>query len=122
MVPSVNPAPESREVHWVKGVAPEPPYYASIFSTRKMVHRPGYAEMDEATMKAAAGQDGHLGHQVVHDGDRTIFISYWRDMDAIRAWGAHALHRQAKEKGRTGWYAWYRSEIVRVEHATEFLR
>ena len=52
----------------------------------------------------------------------TIFISYWRDMEAIRAWGAHDLHMQAKAKGRSGWYAWYRSEIVRVEHAAELSR
>ena len=79
----------------------------------------GYAAMDDATMREVEKNEGYLGHQVVHDNDRTIFVAYWRDMEAINAWRNDTLHLQAKKKGKESWYDWYRVEICRVEMAHE---
>ena len=109
-------------VHWMHDAPPEPPYYATVFSSVKRDPRPGYDAMDEATMRAVTELDGYLGHQVVHQGDRSLFIAYWRDLEAIDTWREHTLHRMAKEKGRSDWYQRYRFEICRVEQAAEFER
>lgn len=109
-------------VNWRYGTEPEAPYYATVFSSLKHDPRPGYAAMDDATMKAAEQLDGYLGHQVVHNGDRSLFIAYWRDKASIAVWSAHPLHQAAKREGKASWYDAYRFEICLVERAAGFVR
>lgn len=47
-------------------------------------------------------------------GDTEIAISYWPDLQSIRAWKDDAEHRQAQRRGRRRWYSSYRVQVVEV--------
>ena len=93
---------------------PEPPYYAVIFSSLKGDDSAGYAEMAQRMMKLAARQPGFLGAESARE-EIGITVSYWRDLESIRRWKAHAEHREAQRMGRDKWYSSYRTRIALVE-------
>jgi len=49
------------------------------------------------------------GHEIV--------ISYWENVDQIKAWKKDKEHIQAQKMGRKKWYKQYKVEIVKIEHA-----
>jgi heme-degrading monooxygenase HmoA len=104
-------------IQWLTGITPAPPYFAAIFSSLKRMPRDGYPEMDAATIKAVESVPGYLGHQTVSNGDRNIFISYWKDEAAIAIWRDDRLHRAAKDAGRASWYEAYDIQICEVRSA-----
>jgi heme-degrading monooxygenase HmoA len=91
-----------------------PPFYANIFSYVPSQTREGYAEADEATLKEVEHIDGFLGYEVTGTESRRIFISYWRDMDAVNTWRTNITHQAAKANGKR-WYAAYYSMLVKIE-------
>jgi heme-degrading monooxygenase HmoA len=93
---------------------PEPPYYAVIFSSHQNDDLDGYAETAARMLELAAQQPGFLGVESVRD-DLGITVSYWRDLESIKAWKHHADHREAKRSGKRQWYSAYRTRIARVE-------
>ena len=62
----------------------------------------------------AAMQPGFLGVESVR-AEVGITVSYWRDLESISCWKAHAEHRQAQKLGRAEWYAKFKVRIARVE-------
>jgi heme-degrading monooxygenase HmoA len=92
----------------------QPPFYANIFSYVPSQTREGYAAADEATLREVQHIPGFLGYEVTGSDTRRIFISYWRDMDAIDAWRKNHTHQNAKSHGKE-WYSAYHSMLVRVE-------
>jgi heme-degrading monooxygenase HmoA len=50
-----------------------------------------------------------------------MFISYWKDMESIQAWGRHPKHLEAKKLGIQRWYKSYNSMIAEVQHWREQL-
>lgn len=90
------------------------PFYANIFSYVPSTDREGYTEMDEATLLEVQEIDGFLGYEVTGTQTRRIFISYWRDMEAINDWRNNTTHKKAKSHGKQ-WYAAYHSLLVKVE-------
>ena len=94
---------------------PEPPYYAVIFtSLRTALDDAGYGAMAERMDALAAQQPGYLGIESAREG-LGITVSYWRDLESIRAWKAHAEHLQAQQTGRNTWYTDYKTRICKVE-------
>lgn len=93
---------------------PQPPYYAVIFTSLRTEGDQGYAAMAERMAALAAQQPGYLGAESARDGVG-ITVSYWRDLESIRAWKAHSEHLLAQQTGRSQWYADYRVRIARVE-------
>ncbi len=94
---------------------PEPPYYAVIFtSVRTEGDDEAYGLTSERMVELAAQQPGFLGVDSARS-DVGITVSYWADLDSIRAWKRHAEHLQAQGNGRRRWYATYRTRIARVE-------
>lgn len=93
------------------------PCYAVIFSYIRSEDLDGYAEMDEATLREAEKIDGYLGYESTGEGNRRIFISYWRNMESIDVWKKHQLHLRAKSHG-TQWYSAFHSMICKVEHSS----
>jgi heme-degrading monooxygenase HmoA len=93
---------------------PEPPYYAVIFTSRLGGDTAGYAETADRMMALAAEQEGYLGVETAR-ADIGITVSYWRDLEAVRAWRDHADHAEARRLGRERWYGEYRLRICRVE-------
>lgn len=102
---------------------PEPPYYAVIFSSQRGEGDDGYAAMAERMVALASEQPGFLGVESARGADGFgITVSYWRSLEAIAAWKAHAEHRVAQETGRRSWYDAYALRISRVERAYAFAR
>jgi len=97
----------------------EPGNYAVIFASERELNQADYDQMDDATMAAVHHVDGYLGHEFVRNEKQAIFISYWRDADAVDAWRQHALHRDAKSRGPQ-WYDAYRVAICPIESTRLF--
>jgi len=93
---------------------PEPPYYAVIFTSLRTAGDNGYSAMADRMLALAAQQPGFLGVESARE-EVGITVSYWKDLDSIRAWKQNAEHQQAQRQGREQWYAAYQTRICRVE-------
>lgn len=100
---------------------PAPPYYAVIFTSLQTLDLDGYAWMAERMEMLASEQPGFLGIESARR-DIGITVSYWRDLDSIRAWKEQVDHRVAQKTGKERWYQRYVLRIARVEAAYEFTR
>ena len=95
---------------------PEPPYYAVIFTTQRTPGDNGYRQMAERMVALAAQQPGFLGMESArNEGGFGITVSYWKTLDAIAAWKAHAEHQAAQASGKKQWYARYTLRVAKVE-------
>ena len=93
---------------------PEPPYYAVIFSSRQTDDLEGYGNTAARMLELAAQQPGYLGVESARE-DLGITISYWRDLESIKAWKANVEHREAQRNGIDRWYSHYKTRIALVE-------
>lgn len=93
---------------------PKPPYYAVIFTSHRTDGDNGYGEMAVKMVELAAAQPGFLGVESARE-EVGITVSYWSDLESIKAWKANAEHRAAQEKGREEWYSNFRVRISKVE-------
>ena len=97
---------------------PAPPYYAVIFSSRRIGQDDGYGAMSDRMVELAAQQSGYLGIESCRGPDGFgITVSYWRSEADIAAWKRNAEHEQARARGRAGWYGHFELRVVRVERA-----
>ncbi len=99
--------------------APDPPYWAVIFtSQRTSVDSVGYAETAAEMVALASKQPGFLGVEAARGTDGVgITVSYWESLDAIRAWRQHGEHQAAQRLGKEKWYRAYELRVARVERA-----
>ncbi len=93
---------------------PSPPYYAVIFTSTLTGDLEGYAQTADRMLELAKTQDGYLGVEAARDGVG-ITVSYWRDLEAIKAWKTNIEHVAAQQKGAQQWYADYTTRIAKVE-------
>jgi len=93
---------------------PDPPYYAVIFSSLTTDASEGYAETAARMVELAAQQPGFLGVESARE-TLGITISYWTDLDSIKAWKRNTEHLMAQKMGREKWYCDYKTRIARVE-------
>ena len=93
---------------------PEPPYYAVIFTSLKNPDDSGYRETADRMIELVRRQEGFLGFESARE-EAGITVSYWRDLDAIRAWKRNLEHREAQRQGKENWYRAYTIRIARVE-------
>lgn len=96
------------------------PYYAVIFSSRNNELDEEYQSEARKMRELAAQQDGFLQFESVHEDDREISVSYWRDLAAIEQWKQQAAHLLAQQKGREKWYSSYQVRICKVERDYNF--
>jgi heme-degrading monooxygenase HmoA len=95
---------------------PKPPYYAVIFTSHRAGDT-GYAETSARMNELAREQPGFLGIESARGDDGIgITVSYWRDLESIRAWKANAEHRIAQERGKREWYSHYVTRVCKVEY------
>ena len=93
---------------------PEPPYYAVIFSSHQSDDLEGYNQTAARMLELAAQQPGFLGVESARS-DLGITVSYWRDLESIKAWKKNAEHREAQRQGIHNWYSHYKTRIALVE-------
>lgn len=91
-----------------------PPYYAVILTSVRNEGEAGYAAMAERMVALAARQPGFLGMESAREGIG-ITVSYWADLDSIRAWKDGTEHREAQRMGRERWPACFRVRVAKVE-------
>lgn len=100
---------------------PQPPYYAVIFTSERTAGDNGYNQMGDRMMALVTDQPGFLGAESVRDeGGFGMTISYWDSLQAIQNWKAHADHQFAQQRGKSDWYARYKTRICKVERDYEF--
>ena len=93
---------------------PPPPYYAVVFTSVASEDKDGYAEMAARMIELAEKQPGFLGVESARD-EIGITVSYWSDLESIKAWQANAEHLGAQRLGREKWYTAYKTRIAKVE-------
>lgn len=93
---------------------PPPPYYAVIFTSTRTEGDHGYGAMAERMVALASQQPGFLGAESARN-EVGITVSYWKDLESIRAWKAHAEHLEAQRQGREKWYSAFTTRIAKVE-------
>lgn len=98
---------------------PTPPYYAVIFTSITSKDTTGYSDMSEKMFDLAAQQPGYLGIDSARE-KLGITVSYWRDVESIKAWKKKSEHLQAQKLGRDRWYVAYTTRIAKVERAYSF--
>jgi heme-degrading monooxygenase HmoA len=93
---------------------PAPPYYAVIFTSIRTAVEEGYIETAKRMVELAEQQPGYLGLESARN-ELGITISYWTNLESIKAWKAQAEHQIAQEKGKKDWYTAYKTRICLVE-------
>lgn len=93
---------------------PPPPYYAVIFTSTRTEGDNGYGAMAERMVALAAKQPGFLGAESARN-EVGITVSYWKDLESIRAWKANAEHLEAQRLGHAQWYSAFTTRIAKVE-------
>lgn len=93
---------------------PQPPYYAVIFTSVRTDVDDGYAEMARKMVDMASKQPGFLGVESARE-EVGITVSYWTDLESIKAWKANIEHREAQALGRKQWYSTFKTRICKVE-------
>ncbi|MBX2810175.1 MAG: antibiotic biosynthesis monooxygenase [Myxococcales bacterium] len=95
---------------------PKPPYYAVIFTATQTDDLDGYAKVSERMVLLAKQQIGFLGWESARD-EIGISVSYWSDLQAIKAWKQQSEHLEAQATGKARWYRNYTVRIAKVEKA-----
>lgn len=98
---------------------PLPPYYTVIFTSERTEGDNGYAATAQRVVELARRQPGFLGLDSARDAALGITVSYWRDLESIRAWRRQVEHLEAQRLGRQQWYGRYTVRVARVERSTE---
>ncbi len=93
---------------------PTPPYYAVIFTSKRTEGDQGYGKMSDHIVELAKKQAGFLGFESARN-EIGITVSYWKDLESIKAWSENEGHMEAKGLGKSRWYEDYRIRICKVE-------
>ena len=93
---------------------PKPPYYAVIFSNLRTEVENGYEETAQLMVELAEKQSGYYGIESVRE-TLGISVSYWKDLESIKAWKAQVDHQVAQQRGRDEWYSAFKTRIAKVE-------
>jgi heme-degrading monooxygenase HmoA len=93
---------------------PPPPYYAVIFTSTRTEGDNGYGAMADRMVELAAQQPGFLGVESARN-EVGITVSYWKDLESIRAWKMQAEHLEAQRLGHAQWYSAFTTRIAKVE-------
>lgn len=93
---------------------PKPPYYAVIFTSLRTSGDNGYDDMANRMVELAQQQDGFIGIESARE-EVGITVSYWRDIESIKAWKKNSEHRVAQKKGHESWYLNFKVRISKVE-------
>lgn len=101
---------------------PKPPYWAVIFTSHRAADE-GYADTSKRMLELVAQQPGFLGVESARGADGVgITVSYWSDLESVKAWKAVEEHRAAQHRGRADWYSRYLVRICKVEREYGFER
>lgn len=96
------------------------PYYAVVFASERTEGDNGYGVMAAKMVELASKQEGYLGIESARDSNLGITVSYWKTLEDIAAWKAHAAHQVAQERGKKEWYSRFTVRVCKVERDYSF--
>jgi len=101
---------------------PEPPYYlvTTTAELSETFDRAEHIRLGAELYAQARESGGFLGLEAFYDGNASIAVSYWTDLDAIDRWRRHVAHGAAKARAEGGWFGPTITRIARVEAAYGF--
>ncbi len=80
-----------------------------------------YGLTSQRMIELAQQQPGFLGLEAVREENGLgIIVSYWRDRNAIAAWGSDTEHQVAQKIGRQEFYTWFQVRIAKVINERNF--
>ncbi|WP_111980309.1 antibiotic biosynthesis monooxygenase family protein [Algibacillus agarilyticus] len=88
--------------------------YAVIFKAEVAQFDAEYTHMAAKMRQLAMDEFGCKEFIANTEGDSEIAISYWDNLDNIKAWKNNIEHRQAQAKGQSTWYKSYTVQIVEI--------
>jgi len=98
---------------------PKPPYYAVIFTSKKIDKDKGYGKISDRMIELVSQQDGFLGFESARE-ELGITVSYWKNEKSIKNWKANLEHQEAQKLGKEVWYRQYKIRIAKVERDYDF--
>ncbi len=96
---------------------PEPPYYSVTTTAQFTDNMEAYVETATSLLEQAKKIEGFLGLESSLQRDGGIAISYWKTLDAIKAWKFSEAHLKAKVQAKDQWFSAYITRIAKVERA-----
>ena len=101
--------------------SPKPPYYAVSFSALLTGEdMEAYSALSNILLEKAQGLEGFIGEEALRTNERGLTISYWRDLETIKAWMNDADHIAARLVGKEKWYRTFTVRISKVEREYSF--
>ncbi len=100
---------------------PEPPYYAVIFASHRTEGENGYGEVAAKMVELASKQPGFIGVESARE-SVGITVSYWADLESIKAWKQNAEHVLAQKRGKETWYKEFKTRISKIERDYGFIK
>lgn len=92
-----------------------------IFYSQRRQASDEYDEWAQAMESKVEAQPGfQTAHSFRNNDGFGVTLSYWDDLQAVRAWGQEPEHRKAQRFGRDAGYLSYRIEYAEVLEAREF--
>ena len=73
-----------------------------------------YSAMAARIRELALSHFGCVEFHALMEDNQEIALSYWTDMESIKAWRQHPDHLEAQKLGRTRWYESYRVEVTEI--------
>ncbi len=75
-----------------------------------------YARWAPRMSELAKTMPGYISHKgfVAQDGERVTIVEFETE-EAMRAWGAHPEHLEAKRRGRSAFFSEFRIQVCRVQ-------
>jgi heme-degrading monooxygenase HmoA len=95
--------------------------FAVIFTSVRTEGDNGYGAMADELERLMKDQPGFVSMESARGADGAgITVCYWSSMEAIAAWKALPIHREAQARGRAEWYRSYQVRVCRVEREYGF--
>ena len=98
------------------------PYFVTLVTTEFSGKDPeGYEAYRNELSAIVAKQPGFKSAETIHNGEKTISLTYWESEESMHTWATSAEHQETKKKSQEGgWYKYLRLEIAQVTMAMEF--
>ena len=89
--------------------------YVVIFTRRMTDDLDGYDAMAARMVELAEKQEGFIAFNSIADAKLGVAISYWKDLESIKAWKQNIEHLQAQKLGRSKFYSDFSLQVCRIE-------
>ncbi|MBD8524955.1 antibiotic biosynthesis monooxygenase family protein [Pseudomarimonas arenosa] len=91
--------------------------YVVVFTSLLRPDHEGYEAASLQMRSQVARQPGFVEFESARDGNGNgVTVSYWRDLDSIKAWRVEPSHAAIRQSGRARWYERFHVVIARIEH------